>query len=204
VSVIGGSETTVKVEFTDSGSVTTWTALVDMSYAYVLDANVQLKAPFSLRLTSSTGKTVTLSNVFSSITFNVVDTGLNYGSASATTGSPAATTGTAATTARPSSTTGSSSSSGDVKVTVHPSSNMWWFAVMVSGNAGSITSVQIKDSGAVSAYAQMTNSGWAYSYNALTPLEAPISILVVSSGKQVTATIPSITANAVIDTNGQL
>lgn len=216
VAVIGGSETTVKVELRDSGSVSSWQSLVDMSYAYVFDRSVQLKAPISLRLTSSSGKQVTLNNVFTSLTANLVDTGLNYGSASSssTTSAPSQSTNPpvqptnppAQPTNPPAQATNPPASGGSsAKVTVHQSANPWWFAVSVSGNSGSISSIEIKDSGAVSSFAPMTNNGWGWSYSAQgTQLVAPITIRVSSGSKQVTATVSAITPNLVADTNGQL
>lgn len=224
VAVLGGSETTVKVEMTDSGSVSSWTSLVDMSYAYVFDGHAQIKAPISLRLTSSSGKQVTLTNVFTSFTSALVDTGMNYGSSSSapasTTSAPTAapttkpttkpsTTGTPAqpTNAPAASTTGApaSGSGSNVKVTVHQSANPWWFAVAVSGNSGSISNVEIKDSGAVSSFVSCTNNGWGWSYSAAgAQLVAPITVRVSSGSKQVTATVSAITPNLVADTNGQL
>jgi hypothetical protein len=220
VAVLGGSETTVKVEMTDSGSVSSWTSLVDMSYAYVFDGHTQIKAPISLRLTSSSGKQVTLTNVFTSFTSALVDTGMNYGSSApastSTTSAPTAapttkpttkpstTTGTP-TNAPAASTTGTPASGSNVKVTVHQSANPWWFAVAVSGNSGSISNVEIKDSGAVSSFVSCTNNGWGWSYSAAgAQLVAPITVRVSSGSKQVTATVSAITPNLVADTNGQL
>lgn len=222
VAVLGGSETTVKVEMTDSGSVSSWTALVDLSYAYVFDGHTQIKAPISLRLTSSSGKQVTLTNVFTSFTSALVDTGMNYGSSNSapsasTTSAPTSaptTKPTSAPTTKPSttgsstpatSTTGTASSGSAVKVTVHQSANPWWFAVAVSGNSGSISNVEIKDSGAVSAFVSCTNQGWGWSYSAVgQQLVAPITVRVSSGSKQVTATVSAITPNLSFDTNGQL
>jgi len=214
VAILGASETTVKVEFTDSGSVSTWATLTELSYGFVYDKHVQLVAPFSLRLTSSTGKIITLPNVFRAISLAVVDTGVNYGSGSSTptvapTKAPASTTGTKAPvsttgttgTKAPSSTTGTALSGGsDTKVTVHQSTNWWWFSVVVS-YPGSIATVEFKDSGSVSTYKAMTNNGWGYSYSPSgVQLVAPFSVRVTSSaGKQVVASIPSITPNQVVD-----
>ena len=89
VIVSGGAETTVKVELTDSGSVTSWVSLIDMSYAYTYSPAAPLQAPISLRLTSSSGKQVVLNNVFSSISTNgkLIDSGKSY-----TSSTPAPTT----------------------------------------------------------------------------------------------------------------
>lgn len=212
VAVLGGSETTVKVELTDAGSNSAWTSLVDMGYAYVFSNNKQLKAPISLRLTSSSGKQVVLNRVFTSFTFNQVDTGSNYGSVSSSTSTSSASTTapttkpttapTSAPTTKP--TTGSSSGAG-AKVTVHGGSSQWWFAVEVSGNSDSISSVEIKDSGIVSSFVPTQSNPWGYVYSAQgSPLVAPITVRITSGSKQVTATVSTITPNLIVDTNGQL
>lgn len=84
VIVSGGGETTVKVELMDSGAVSSWTALVVMPYAYVYDMSIQLTLPISIRLTSSTGKQVTLPNVFTSMTVSLINTGKTYASSTTT------------------------------------------------------------------------------------------------------------------------
>jgi hypothetical protein len=215
VSIIGGSETTVKVELKDAGSVSSWTAMVDMSYAYVFDRSVQLKMPVSLRLTSSSGKVIEMSNLFNSFTSALVDSGKNYGTASpsaSTTTSTSSAPATAAPTTKPATTgapapatTGAPASGSNAKVTVFRDANPWWFAVTVSGNSGSISGVEIKDSGAVTNFAPCQNNGWAWTYQANgRALVAPITVRITSGNKQVTATISSISANLAADTNGQL
>lgn len=214
VSIIGGAETTVKVELKDSGSVTSWTAMVDMSYAYVFDRSVQLKMPVSLRLTSSSGKVIEMTNVFNSFTSALVDSGKNYGTASpsASTTSAPATAAPATVAPKPSTTgasapatTGAPASGSNAKVTVYKDANPWWFALTVTGNSGSISGVEIKDSGAVTNFAPCQNNGWAWTYQPNgRALVAPITVRITSGNKQVTATISSISANLAADTNGQL
>jgi hypothetical protein len=214
VSIIGGSETTVKVELKDSGSVSSWTAMVDMSYAFVFDRSVQLKMPVSLRLTSSSGKVIEMTNAFSSFTSALFDSGKNYGTGSSPSASTTSTSSAPATAAPKPSTTGApapattgapASSGSNAKVTVFRDANPWWFAVTVSGNSGSISGVEIKDSGAVTNFAPCQNNGWAWTYQANgRELVAPITVRITSGNKQVTATISSISANLAADTNGQL
>jgi len=210
VIVSGGSEATSMVEITDSGSVSSWTQLTAMSYAYVFSQSVQLTPPISVRLTSASGSQVVLTNVFTSWTMtSAIDTGKNYGSSSSSTSStpvtsaptkkPTSTSAPPAATAAP-PTSGSSTSSSSVKVTVYPSASEWWFACTVSGLAlDTVASVELKDAGTVTSYALMTNNGWAYSLNANgSPFEVPLSIRVTDeSGNTYTAVISSLTANAV-------
>jgi len=86
VAVSGGSAATSKVEITDSGSLSSWTALTDETYSYVLDQSVELVLPISVRLTSSSGQQVTLSKVITSWTATTpVNTGMNYGGAASST-----------------------------------------------------------------------------------------------------------------------
>lgn len=221
VIVSGGSEATSKVEITDSGSVSSWTALTSMSYAYVFSQSVQLTLPISVRLTSASGNQVVLSNVFTSWTMtSAINTGKNYGSSSATSATsstpatqapttaptkkpsnPSTSAPTTAPTAKPVSTGSPSSSSSSVKVTVYPSASAWWFACTVSGLAvDSVASVELKDAGSVTSYALMTNNGWAYSLNANgSPFVLPLSVRVTDeSGNSYTAAISSFTANTVV------
>jgi len=61
------------------------------------------------------------------------------------------------------------------------------------------------DSGAVTSFVSLTNNGWGWSYNALAgEFVAPITVRVSSGSTQVTATVPSVTPNLAVDTNGKL
>jgi len=196
VAVIGGSETTVKVEMMDSGSVSSYTTLVDQGYAFVYDGHQQLKAPISLRLTSSTGKQVVLTKVFNSLVGTTVNTGMNYGSTSTPTTKPT-TRPTKAPTALTNPVTPPSGLESGVTVSQHPGNNGWWFAVMISG-ADSITSVEIMDSSASAAYTPMTYNQWGYAYNAPAELVAPISVRVVTASTETTATFDSVSPNQAV------
>jgi cellulase len=220
VVVSGGGETTVKVELTDSGSITSWATLVDNSYAFVFSESIQVTAPISIRLTSSSGKVVTLTNVFTALTpsASLIDTGKAYTTATAPTTAPPSTPTTKPTTAPPSApttkpttaptiapTSGSSSGS-NAKVTIYSGSSAWWFAVTISGTTSTISKVELKDSGSLTAFAAMTNNQWAYTYATQgTALVAPLTIRVTSSsGTAVTTTVTSITPGSVLETSGQL
>jgi len=194
VIVSGGGETTVKVEMTDSDSIKTWTALADQSYAYVYEPAKKIKAPISLRLTSSSGKQVVLQNVFTSFSSGNINTGKTYASGGSPTSAPAPTTPPRPTVApNPSSST---------KVTVYATSTVWWFAVTVSGGA---SKVEVKDSGRVTSFTNMTPNTWGdsvvYTYSPQGyELVTPISVRVTdSAGKTSVATITSIAANASYD-----
>jgi cellulase len=218
VAVSGGGETTVKVEMTDSGSLTSWTTLTDKSYAYVYENGVQVRAPLSIRLTSSSGKQVVLTNVFTSLTsFAVIDTGKTYSSGSGTatsaptsapttkpTSAPTNPPSNPTTTPKPSSTNPPSSGGSNAKVTLYSGSSAWWLGVTISGNSETVQTVELKDSGAVTSYKAMTNNNWAYTYPAgSTALVAPVTVrITTSSGKTSTATITSITPGAVYNAYG--
>lgn len=201
VIVSGGGETTVKVEFTDSGSFKSWTALADQSYAYTYEPKTQIKSPISIRLTSSSYKQVVLENVFTSFSSGNVDTGKTYSSGGSGSTTPAPTnppttkpTPTPTTPARPTNAPSSSS-----KVTIYATSTVWWFAVSVSGGA---SKVEVKDSGRVTLYTDMTANDWGDIVYTYTPqgseLVTPISVRVTNSaGKTTVATVTSITSNAV-------
>lgn len=218
LTVSGGSEATSMVEIMDSGSVSSWTELTVMSYAYVFSQSKQLTLPVSVRLTSASGNQVVLSNVFTSWAMtSAIDTGKNYGTASAASSgssnssptakpsssgnsNPSSGSSNSAPTTKPSgSSSGSSSASGNVKVTVYSGTNEWWFACTVSG-VSSVASVELKDAGTVSSYALMTNNGWAYSLNANgSPFEAPLSVRVTDeAGNAYTAVVSAFTANTVV------
>jgi len=215
VIVSGGSQATSTVEIADSGSVS-WTPLTVMSYAYVFSQSIQLTLPISVRLTSASGSQVTLTDVFTSWTPSLIDTGVDYGSDSTQetntpTDAPADST-TAPTDAPSSSSSGSgpSSSSGasssTVQVTVWSTASSWWFACTVSGvSADTIASVEAMDS-TMTTYALMTNNGWGYSLQSNgAEFVAPITVRVTNeAGASVTASLPAITPNAVANANGSL
>jgi len=220
VIVSGGGETTVKVEFSDSGSYKNWVAMTDMSYAYAFSASSQVKAPLSLRLTSSSGKQVVLTNVFSSLTTggSLLDSGKSYSSSSSAPSQPQPTTKPSAPTTKPAQpttkpaqpTTPPSSGSGTVaKATIYNSATAWWFAVSISG-ASSLSKVELKDSGSRSSFTAMTKNDWGsttvYSFSAgSAQLVAPITIRATSaSGKTATVTFNSISSGASYDFSGPL
>jgi cellulase len=219
VVVSGGGETTVKVELTDSGSITSWTALVDNSYAFVFSESIQVTPPISIRLTSSTGKVVTVTNAFTSLTAStsLIDTGKAYSTATTSTTAPtskpttkpttAPTQPTTAPTSKPTTAPTSGASSGsNAKVTIYSGSSAWWFAVTVSGTTSTISKVELKDSGALTAFTAMTNNQWAYTFATQgTALVAPLTVRVTSSsGQAVTTTVTSITPGTVLETSGPL
>lgn len=78
VVVSGVMDTVVRVEMTDSDSVDKWTSLVDLSYAYVFSEHTQLSLPISLRITASTEKRVTLPDVITSWSTELIDTGRTF------------------------------------------------------------------------------------------------------------------------------
>jgi len=210
VTVSGGGETTVKVEITDSGSVRSWVALVDKSYAYVYDKSPSLRAPISVRLTSSTGKQVTLTNVFTSFVASNIDTGKTYTSSSSSSSSSGTATNpptptNAPTTKPPSNPTSPPATGNKVSMVSHPSSSSWWFAVTVSGNSAAISQVEIMDSGNARTYRAMIANSWGYSYSAQgSELVAPITVRVTANGKSVTATFSSIRPNLAVEASGSL
>jgi len=84
-------------------------------------------------------------------------------------------------------------------VSIYPGASVWWFAVTVSGlDADTIASVELKDAEAVSSYALMTNSEWAFTLNANgAPFATPISIRVTNeAGQSFTAAFDSLTGTA--------
>lgn len=213
VKVNGGSETTANVEIQDSGAVSSWTALEDLSYAWVFSQSIQLTLPVSVRLTSSSGAQVTLNDVFTSWTpAGPVNAG-DYGSSSAAVApNPTPTTSpskeaTSAPTSAPSSagSAPSGSSGSPVALTVYPSANEWWFAVTVN-TAAAVASVELKDSGSYPNYILMNYADWGYSLssqgNAFT---APLTVRVTNeAGQSVTATVSEITPEIVVDASGSL
>jgi cellulase len=96
----------------------------------------------------------------------------------------------------------------NAKVKVSASASIWWLAFTVSG--GSISKVEIKDAGKLTSYVAAKANEWGseivYTF---TPqgnqLVVPISVRITSaSGKVVTATITSISPNAVFEADGSL
>lgn len=210
--VSGGSQATSTVEIADSGSVS-WTPLTVFSYAYVFSQSIALTLPVSVRLTSASGSQVTLTDVFTSWTPSLIDTGMDYDSDSTQSGAsktntptdPPANPTTAPTNAPASSSSGSSSPSA-VQVTVWSTASTWWFACTVNGvSADTIASVEAMDS-TMTTYALMTNNGWGYSLQANgVEFVAPITVRVTNeAGASVTVSLPSITKNLAATANGSL
>jgi expansin (peptidoglycan-binding protein) len=217
VDVSGGSESTTNVEITDSGSVS-WTALQQMPYAWVYSRSVELTLPISVRLTSASGKQVTYNDILTQWDQSTPSGSSDYSSGSAAT-NPASSSGSAAVrptvppsnptsapsnpTSAPSNPTSapsspSSAGGSSVEVTLHPNANDWWFALSLNDQAGSVASVEVKDSDAVTSYAFMTYASWGYSLSAQgKPFVAPLTVRITNeAGQSVTATIPSITPGA--------
>lgn len=211
VIVYGGSETVVKVEITDSGSVSTWKTLVDMSYAFVYNGGNQLTLPISVRVTSASGKQVTANNVFTSFGTDLIDTGKSFSSTNvpASTPAPPAPTSTPTSPASPTTTptnAPTTTPSGTTKITLLSGVSEWWFAMSISGNSEDIAKVELKDAGALSSYVRMTSNSWGWAYPTQgSSLVTPLTVRVTSnSGKTVTATVSSINSGLVVATNGSL
>lgn len=208
VIVSGGSETTSTVEIMDSGVVVSWTALQNLGYAWVFSQSIQLTLPISVRLTSSSGAVVTLSDAFTAWgddqPIAAGDYGSSDGVAPGQPTSPAKIVSTDAPTPSPAS-SGSASSGSAVSVTVYTSASEWWFALTVTG-ASSVASVEVKDSGSYPNYVLMTYAEWGYSVPSQgAPFVAPLTVRISNeAGQQVTATIPAITPNSVIAASGSL
>jgi len=213
VAVSGGSATTSKVEITDSSSLSSWTALTDETYAYVLDQSVELVLPISVRLTSSSGQQVTLSDFITSWTTTTsVNTGMNYGTSSVSTPAPSKSTSastkapakTPAATKAPTITSPSTTTPSGVTVTVYPSASMWWFAVTVGGmDASTIASVEAMDSGSMTSYTALTYNPWGYSLNTQgAAFVAPVTVRITNTaGATVSATVTSITPSSAFTAN---
>jgi len=231
VAVSGGSESTVKVELKDSGAVSSYSVLSIASYGFYYSQSIQLTPPLSIRLTSASGKQVVLENVFAAWGANsLIDTGKNYGSASSPTPAPStpaptnapstpaptnapstpAPTNAPATPAPsakpPTNAPTNAPPSGNIKITQHPGSTAWWFAVEVTGSSN-IARVELKDSDRVSAFTALAATNWGY-YVFETrgvPLQAPLTMKVTSaSGSSVTVTINTIAGGATIDARANL
>jgi len=78
-------------------------------------------------------------------------------------------------------------------------------ALTVSG-VSSVASVEMKDSGSLQNFALMTQNDWGYSLETQgTAFVAPLTVRVTNEqGQSITASIPSITPNAVINTGANL
>lgn len=198
VVVSGGSEATTNVEITDSGAVTSWTALQQLPYAWVYSRSVQLTLPISVRLTSASGKQVTYTNVLTAWGQTTPSGSSDYGSAGTAPETSSGSSKTAPTSpANPVTPAPTNAPAGNaVTVTQYSGSNMWWFAVTVDSQ--DIASVELKDSASVSSFAFMTYAPWGYSLSAMgTPFVAPLTVRITNeAGQAVTATIPSITPGA--------
>lgn len=228
--VTGGSQTIVKVEIKDAGSLSSWTPLIDMSWAYVYDKAVQLTLPISVRLTSSSGNDVIVDNAFTSWTFSQINTNKDFGTGSSTsaptyapttapttapTSAPTSTptsaptanptanptlTPTSAPTTRPTSAPGGFFSR--AKVTVFSGASEWWFACILSGVSGTIPKVQFKDA-TMNEYLQMTYQEWGYSMETRgSPFVAPVTVKVTNAAYETaTFTFSSITPNLQVSAN---
>lgn len=221
VVVAGGSETTSQVEIMDSGAVASWTALQQLSYAWVFSQSVQLTLPISVRLTSSSGQQVTLSNAFTSFTNMAAIAAGDYGSSGVAPGGPtepskistSAPTDLPATSAptQPSTVptmpaTSAPSGGSPISVALYPSSSMWWFAITLNGAGTNIASVEVKDSGAYTSYLLMNYAAWGYyAPSSGSPFIAPLTVRITNeAGQSVTATVTDFTAGAVFASSGSL
>lgn len=185
VAVQSGSVTTNKVELKDAGSYSSWTATSRMDWGYfVFPANSQLKMPISLRLTSSSGQQVVLTNVFTSWTmFSLIDTGATYGSTSTTTPTAAPTTApTSAPTTAP--TTAPSGTAPSVRL--HDGCSVWWFAVAVADDTRQASKVELKDSSSYTSWQSMSKTSWGYWLFSTTgmALAGPITVRVTMTNGQ--------------------
>jgi len=213
VAVSGGSESTVKVEMKDSGAVSSYSVLSIASYGFYFSQSIQLTPPFSIRLTSASGKQVELENVFTAWSAtSLIDTGKNYGTSAPSTPAPTtrptnapstpAPTNPPATnpTKAPTNSPTNAPPSGSVKITQHPGNTAWWFAAEVTG--ANVARVELKDSDRVSTFTALAATNWGY-YVFETrgiPLQAPITMKITStSGASSTVIINTIAGGATSD-----
>jgi len=213
VAVSGGSQTTSKVELMDSGKISSYVPLTQVSYGFYFSQSVQLTLPISLRLTSSSGAQLVLSKVFTSWTsFSLINTGKNYGTTSATSNtkpkSPKAAPDSASDTLVDAPPAPEAPELETVKLTEHSGASEWWFAVYVSGvDADEIASVELMDSSTITSYVFLTSTDYGYYFFQTTEkaLVAPVTVRVTSaSGASVTGEFESLTAGTVVDTNASL
>lgn len=76
VEVYGGGATVVKVEI--QGNQQAWHTMSDQGYAYAYEASQKLKLPLSVRVTSSSGRTILLNKAFPSFSSSLVDSGVSF------------------------------------------------------------------------------------------------------------------------------
>jgi len=233
VAVTSSGDTIAKVELQDSSSYQSiWGSFTSTSWGYwVINAAAAVQTPVSLRVTSSTGKTVVLSNVISSWSnFNPINTGVGFGGGSSTPSTPTPATPSPATNApstpapvvTPPPTTPSPAtkapvtpspstpspvpSSNPLKVQIHSGASAWWFAIaLVNGDAAS--KIEMKDSGAITGYTAFTSTSWGYWLfpSAGSALQAPFFVKVTAtSGKSVLITIPSLSPGSIVDSGVSL
>jgi len=229
VVVTGGSQTIVKVEIKDAGSLSSWTSLVDMSWAYIYDKGVELKLPISVRVTSSSRNEVIIDNAFTSWTFSQINTNKDFGTGStsaptkaptsapttaptsapttaptkAPTSAPTATpttTPTSAPTTRP--TSAPSGSLANAKLSVFSGASQWWFACVLDGVSGTIPKVEFKDA-TMTDYYQMSYQQWGYSVETRgSAFVAPVTVRVTNAAQQTASfTFSSITPNLQVTAN---
>jgi cellulase len=106
-------------------------------------------------------------------------------------------------TTKPTSAPTSAPSGGTVKLQTNSGSNVWWFAVAVSGGSQTTTKVELMDSGSVSSFVTLTQASYGFYYSQSKQLTLPLSLrLTSSSGAQIVLSkiITSWTATALVDT----
>jgi len=192
-----GAEETTKIQIKDSGKYTTWATMEKASWgAFTFSASQgAIQTPVSLLLTSASGKTLTLTNIITSIAVGVIDSKTQYGGSSTTTTPTTAPTTTPTTTPTTSPTTAPTISpttaptGTTIKVEVKGGSNVWWIGLNIKDAAVQTNSIEIKDKGLVSNWQLLDSSEWGFwSYQTQGgPLVFPLSVrLTATNGKQVT------------------
>jgi len=118
--------------------------------------------------------------------------GSNHGSAAATSAPTTAPTTRPTTapstspTTSPTSSPSTSPSGESLKIQVNGGSNVWWFAVAVSGGSENTVKVELADSGSVSNYYIMSPTSYGFYFSQSVQLTLPISLRFTSaSGKQI-------------------
>jgi len=198
------------VELKESGS-SSWNALSNQGWAFVFTKSTPMKLPVSLRLTSSSGKQVTLNNAYSSFTAtSLIDTAKDFPKSRSV--DPEMDMDmevpeeTEAEVELEAEVEAEVSEKAPVLVSVFSTANPSYFAVQVSG-VDAIASVELMDSAVLSSYAFMTSHKWGYGLAAPegTDFVAPLTVRVTNSaGNAVTATIDSFTPHLVAFAEGTL
>eukprot|EP01111_Echinosteliopsis_oligospora_P000696 TRINITY_DN1080_c0_g1_i1.p1 TRINITY_DN1080_c0_g1~~TRINITY_DN1080_c0_g1_i1.p1 ORF type:complete len:533 (-),score=118.14 TRINITY_DN1080_c0_g1_i1:54-1652(-) len=215
--ILGSSENTTKVEFQGSGTFKKgWTTMSLSDYGYWIFSTGTITLPLSLRLTSVSGSVVELDEIITALVGgSIVSTKVQYGSTApiyptpppVTTSVPTIITPTSTPTSTPtpiaptptptskaatnSPTTTPATIQSTVKLSVHPGSSQWWFAVAVSGNKQSISYVEVKDSNPNSQYVQMNIQTWGYWVSQTGELVPPLTVRI-SSSSGASLTIPHV------------